>query len=400
MVMRVSESMKFNTMIDNLYKVQNSYNELMEKMASGKNLNRPSDDPLGMSRVLDYRKSKASVEQYQENIESSKAWLAMSESKLSSVNDLLVEAREIALSQSTATATTETRSYAAVSVGQIIDEMRSLANSTYGDRYLFSGTKTSEEPFSAVESVAAIGTATAAGDNAFDGTVASGAGPYTGAVNKAYVVKIVTGGAFAAAEYQVSSDGGKTWGATRDDLDTGTITLGDGIDMTFTAGTVDLTSDDIFYVHATTAGYYNGNGEELSVEIGRNVNFAYSIPGQSVFTDEGDGTVDIFESLNDLKAALENDDPSSIASEIDNLDTGADQVNKYIAKCGTRTNRLEIAENNLSDLDTKLTELISNTEDVDMTEIVTKFSMKEVVLEASYAMASSIGNMSIIDFLR
>ncbi|MBT8491014.1 MAG: flagellar hook-associated protein FlgL [Deltaproteobacteria bacterium] len=400
MVMRVSESMKFNTMIDNLYKVQNSYNELMEKMASGKNLNRPSDDPLGMSRILDYRKSKASVEQYQENIESSKAWLTMSESKLSSVNDLLVQAKEIALSQSTGTATAETRSYAAVSVGQIMDEMRSLANSTYGDRYLFSGTKTSEEPFSAVESVATIGTATAAGDNTFDGTVAAGAGPYTGVANKTYVVKIVTGGAFAAAEYQVSSDGGKTWGATMGDLDTGTITLGDDIDLTFTAGAVDLAVDDIFYVNASTAGYYNGNGEELSVEIGKDMNFEYSIPGESVFTDEGAGTVDIFKSLNDLKTALENDNASGIASEISNLDIGADQVNKYIAKCGTRTNRLEIAGNNLVDLDSKLTELISNTEDVDMAEIVTKFSMKEVVLQASYSMASSIGNMSIINFLR
>jgi len=400
MVMRVSESMKFNTMIDNLYKVQNSYNELMEKMASGKSLNRPSDDPLGMSRVLDYRESKASIEQYRENIDSSKGWLTMSESKLSSVNDLLVQAKEIALSQSTATASAETRSIAAVSVDQIMDEMRSLVNSQYGDRYLFSGTKTSDAPFSTAEFPATIGIPAAASDNTFDGTVAAGGGPYTGAVNKTYVVKIVTGGNFAAAEYQVSDDGGQTWGAARDDLDTGTITLGDGIDLTFTAGTVDMAVDDIFHVDAHVEGYYNGNGEELSVAIGKNINFAYSIPGQSVFTDQGEGEVDLFKTLNDLKNALEANDPDTIASQMNNLDSGIQQVNKYVAQCGTRTNRLEIAETNLSDLDYKLTELISSTEDVDMAAIVTEFSMKEVVLKASYAMASSIGNLSIIDFLR
>jgi flagellar hook-associated protein 3 FlgL len=399
MVMRVSESMKFNTMIDNLYKVQNSYNELMEKMASGKSLNRPSDDPLGMSRVLDYRESKASIEQYRENIDSSKGWLTMSESILSSVNDLLVNAKEIAISQSTATASAETRSIAAVSLEQIIDEMLSLANSQYGDRYLFSGTKASDAPFSAAEFPAMIGTPAAASGNTFDGTVAAG-GPYTGAVNKTYVVKIVTGGNFAAAEYQVSDDGGATWGAVRDDLDTGTITLGDGIDLTFTAGTVDVAVDDIFHVDAHVEGYYNGNGEELSVAIGKNINFAYSIPGQSVFTDQGEGEVDLFKTLNDLKTALEGNDPDTVASQMNNLDNGIQQVNKYIAQCGTRTNRLEIAETNLSDLDFKLTELISSTEDVDMAAIVTEFSMKEVVLKASYAMASSIGNLSIIDFLR
>jgi flagellar hook-associated protein 3 FlgL len=400
MVMRVSESMKFSTMIDNLYKVQNSYNELMEKMASGKSLNRPSDDPLGMSRVLDYRESKASIEQYRENIDSSKGWLTMSESILSSVNDLLVNAKEIAISQSTATASAETRDIAAASVEQIMDEMRSLANSQYGDRYLFSGTKTSDAPFSAAEFPATIGTPAAPSGNTFDGTVAAGGGPYTGAVNKTYVVKIVTGGNFAAAEYQVSDDGGQTWGAVRNDLDTGTITLGDGIDFTFTAGTVDVAVDDIFHVDAHVEGYYNGNGEELSVAIGKNMNFAYSIPGQSVFTDQGEGEVDMFKTLNDLKNALEANDPDTIASQLNNLDNGIQQVNKYVAQCGSRTNRLEIAETNLSDLDYKLTDLISSTEDVDMAAIVTEFSMKEVVLKASYAMASSIGNLSIIDFLR
>ena len=110
--------------------------------------------------------------------------------------------------------------------------------------------------------------------------------------------------------------------------------------------------------------------------------------------------MDIFETLENLKTALLNDAPTDIAAQVDNLDAGATQVNKYIAKCGTRTNRLEIAESNLSDLDFKLTELISRTEDVDIADITTKFAMQEIVLKASYSMAASIGNISIIDFLR
>jgi flagellar hook-associated protein 3 FlgL len=400
MAMRVSETMKFRTMTDNLFKVQNSYNELMEKMASQKTINRPSDDPLGMSRILTYRKSQASAKQYSENIDSSTAWITMTESKLTGANDLLVRAKEIALSQTTATASAETREIAAVEVQQIIEQMRTLANSQYGDRYLFSGTKVDEAPFSSSESAAAIGAAAAASGNTFDGTVTPGAGPYTGSVNKTYVAKIVGTGAFGVATYQVSSDGGETWSATNTVPAGGTITLGEGIDMTFTAGTADLTADDVFYVHATAAGYYNGNGKELSVEIGKNMNFDYSIPGESVFTDKGAGAVDIFKSLDDLKTALESNDPDGIGAQLGNLESGAEQVNKYVAKCGSRTNRLEIAGNNLADLDYTLTELISNTEDVDVSELITRFSMKEIVLKASYTMASSIGDLSIIDFIR
>ncbi|MBW1939677.1 MAG: flagellar hook-associated protein FlgL, partial [Deltaproteobacteria bacterium] len=361
MAIRVSDNMKFNTMVNNLFRVQDSYNEVMEKMATQKNINRPSDDPIGMSRVLSLRKSRASVEQYRRNIDSGNSWIEITESKLYTVDELLIRAKEIAIAQSTATASAETRSISAVTVEQIIDEMLSLANSKYGDRYLFSGIRMDEAPFSSsytdssrignfvaaegntfdgdvtaggtysdidyvvrivtggalgdaiyefsddggstwssppppADTVPASGTISlpggldltfhdngtnplAAGDtfslrtveaadgNAFDGGVTA-SGTYSGSENKTYAVKIVDSGLFADATYQISSDGGKTWGSLETDLDTGTITLGDGIDLTFTAGTTDLTANDIFSVDAFIPGYYNGNSEEFSVNIG------------------------------------------------------------------------------------------------------------------------------------
>jgi flagellar hook-associated protein 3 FlgL len=317
MAIRVSESMKYNTIVNNLFRVQDSYNEVMEKMASQKKINRPSDDPIGMSRVLSLRKSRASVEQYCRNIDGCNSWIEITESKLSSVDDLLVNAREIAIAQSTATASAETRSISAVAVQQIIDEMLLLANSKYGDRYLFSGTRMDGEPFSSSESAATIGPAVAADGNVFDGTVASGGGPYTGPVNKTYVVKIIDSGVFGVATYQISSDAGKNWSSTDTIPGDGTIhdLGGDGIDLTFTAGLNDLTANDIFYVNASAPGYYNGNGEELSVEIGKDTSFDYSISGESVFTDNGGGNVDIFKVLNDLKSSLEANDPDGIAAQ-------------------------------------------------------------------------------------
>jgi flagellar hook-associated protein 1 FlgK len=56
-------------------------------------------------------------------------------------------------------------------------------------------------------------------------------------------VKIVAGGALGAATYKVSSDGGTTWGAVQTIPVGGTITAGDGIDLTFPPGTF-ATNDD------------------------------------------------------------------------------------------------------------------------------------------------------------
>jgi len=410
MVMRISENIKFNTVVDNMFKAQDSYNRLSEKVASLKNINRPSDDPIGMNKVLNLRESKASVEQYTRNMNSCESWLTITESKLSAAGDLLVKAREVAVAQSTATASAEARSSEAETVQQLIDEMLVLANSEYNGRYLFSGTKTEEAPFSSSErSASEIGEPVQAGGNGdFDGDVDK-SGTYTGDVNKTYVVKIVTDDAMLAeTTYRVSDDGGKTWSdpPSGDLADGVPITLGDGVELTFTEteGGTNLSENDIFYVQAFAAdtdhcSYYNGNGGELSVNIGKGAPFAYSTSGEAVFTDKGDGEVEIFKVLNDLKGFLASDDSSGIASCLDDLEAASNQISKNISKCGTRVNRLEIAQSNMSDIELDLTGLISEVEDADISEIITKLSMKEIALQASYSVAGQIGNLTILNYL-
>ena len=157
-----------------------------------KKVNRPSDDPVGMGKILDYRVTKAGIAKYESNIESSESWLTITESKLTAMEDLVIQARGIALAQASATANAETRRIAAASIEPLMDELFSLANSKMGDRYLFSGSRTDVEPFPSASGAASVGTAEAASGNGFDGSVASG-GTYTGTTNKTYVVKIVTG---------------------------------------------------------------------------------------------------------------------------------------------------------------------------------------------------------------
>ncbi|MBW2636545.1 MAG: flagellar hook-associated protein FlgL [Deltaproteobacteria bacterium] len=231
MVMRISENIKFNTIVDNMFKSQNSYNKLAEKIASLKKINRPSDDPIGMSRVLNLRESRASIGQYTRNMDSCESWLTITESKLSAAGDLLAKAREVAVAQSTATSSAESRSSEAETVQQLIDEMLALANSKYDGRYLFSGAKAGEVPFSSSErTVATLNNPVKADGNAFVGTVAVTSDPadYSESVNKTYVVKIDTGGALGAAKYQVSSLGGKkdTWSEAVFVPVDGEITLG------------------------------------------------------------------------------------------------------------------------------------------------------------------------------
>jgi flagellar hook-associated protein 3 FlgL len=401
MITRVADQMKFNLLNNSISNIQNENNELMIKLSTQKQVNKPSDDPIGMGKILDYRTVKAQISNYQKNVDSSKSWLSTTESNLSSVNDILNQVKEMAISQSTATASASTRQTAADALQPLIDQIRSAANAKLGNSYIFSGSRTDTEPFAATAQAARIDAPVKASGDAYAGSVSLDASAaYTGTTNNTYVLKIVTGGLpLGATPYQVSSDGGKTWGAVSTDL-SGIVDLGDGVKLNFTGGAGTFAANDVFYAHASAPGYYNGDGQELGSEVGKGVTINYGTTGEAAFTSQGQGTVDIFQMLNDLKTALLNNDSTAIANQLDPLNKAQDQINRYVAQCGTRTNSLDTSSSTLADMDTRVTGLTSNIEDADVAKLITEYQNKQVALQASYKMAADLSSNSILNFIR
>ena len=401
MITRVADQMKFNLLNNSISNIQNANNELMIKLSSQKQVNKPSDDPTGMGKILNYRSAKAQISNYQKNVDSSKSWLSTTESNLTSVNDILNSIQQTVISQSTATASASTRQIAADSLQPLIDQVLSLANAKFGNSYIFSGTRTDTEPFSTAAQAAHIDVPVKASGDAYTGVVSLDASAaYTGTANNTYAVKIVTGGLpLGATPYQISSDGGKTWGIVKTDL-SGIVDLGDGVKLNFTGGAGTFAANDVFYAHAYAAGYYNGDGQELASEVGKGVTMNYSTTGEAAFTSQGQGTADIFQTLNDLKTALQNNDATGIANQLDPLKKAQDQITRYIAQCGTRTNSLDTSSSTLTDMDTRITGLTSNIEDADMAKLITEYQTKQVALQASYQIASNLTSNSILNFIR
>jgi flagellar hook-associated protein 3 FlgL len=310
--------MRFNAMVNNLNNTLSGYNEISEQIATQKKVNRASDDPVAATRILGIERGKAAIEQYKQNMEISRSWISATETTLSSAYEMLKTATGIAIGSMGADA--ETREYAAANVQDIIDSMRSLANTKWGDRYLFSGTRQDTAPFTDAPTAATIAPPQAAGSNTFDGTVVS-SGAYTGDTNKTYALKITTAGALGAATYKFSTDGGRTWNTDAPDLTTpagGIISLGDGVTLTFddALGTKPFGENDVFYVNAAAAGYYQGNDENLSLAINRGTNDEYSLTGAEVFTAAGAGGVDIFSTLHALRDALASDAVANTAGGV------------------------------------------------------------------------------------
>lgn len=145
--MRVTNKMMTDNVSANLFKQANRLLNAQEVVATEKIINRPSDDPIGMGKVLDYRKTISSIDQYQRNVTQGKMWVEHTEVVLDEVNDLLRQAKEIAIVQSEGTSERDDRATAAEQVKNIYDQVMQLANTKLGDRYMFAGHQTATAPF-------------------------------------------------------------------------------------------------------------------------------------------------------------------------------------------------------------------------------------------------------------
>jgi flagellar hook-associated protein 3 FlgL len=144
--MRVTNRLMADTVLNSLYKNTQQLLKLQEMVSSEKRINRPSDDPIGMGKILDYRKVLSSIDQYNTNITNGKTQIDLTESCLEAIDELVLQARRIAVEQSAGEL--ENRPTSAQEVKNIYDQILQLANTKLGDTYILSGHQTDTAPFS------------------------------------------------------------------------------------------------------------------------------------------------------------------------------------------------------------------------------------------------------------
>ncbi|MBC2736820.1 MAG: flagellar hook-associated protein FlgL [Desulfobacteraceae bacterium] len=143
--MRVTNSMMTATVKRNLFRQAEQLAKKQETMASGKRINRPSDDPLGYGKVLDYRKTLTQLGQYDRNIQNAKNRTEFIETTLEGVEELMVDAKNWAVNQFASESMD--REAAITSVQNIREQMLQMSNSKMGNVYVFAGFQTLTPPF-------------------------------------------------------------------------------------------------------------------------------------------------------------------------------------------------------------------------------------------------------------
>jgi flagellar hook-associated protein 3 FlgL len=144
---RITSSMVSRGVLADLNNVATRISDTQRKMATGKELTRPSDDPFAVGQALGLRTELAGLDQYRSNTAEAQAWTGASDTALGLLTDLAHRGRELLLRGGTGTASANERKIVADEIDQLINAAKEDANASQAGRSLFAGTATNVKPY-------------------------------------------------------------------------------------------------------------------------------------------------------------------------------------------------------------------------------------------------------------
>jgi flagellar hook-associated protein 3 FlgL len=167
---RVTQSMMSRHSVDAMQTSLARLSKLQEQLSTGRVLNRPSDSPTDTTSAMRIRSTIADVKQYGRNASDGNGWLSMIDSALSSANDQVMRARDLALQGANEGVSGQTvRDSLAAEVDQIRGGLITTANSDYLGRPVFGGVTAGPKAYD--DTGAYVGTPGAVNRTIAEGTV-------------------------------------------------------------------------------------------------------------------------------------------------------------------------------------------------------------------------------------
>ena len=147
MTARITQGMMNQTLLYDLQNVSSQLSKSEQELSSGYKLNQPSDDPYAASQALKLRADLASNQQYQGNVSDANAWQSVADTALGNIGDSVQRARDLIIQGANGTNSASDRTAMVTELNQLIDSIKTDANTQYAGRYIFAGTDTNTQPY-------------------------------------------------------------------------------------------------------------------------------------------------------------------------------------------------------------------------------------------------------------
>jgi flagellar hook-associated protein 3 FlgL len=118
-----------------------------QEAATGRRVNKLSDDPVDASQIMRIEAQLRDVDQFQRNAAAATTRLSAEDAVLTTVRELLDRAKSIAIATSGLPSGDPLKDAALAEAIQIRDQLIALGNTKVGNDYIFGGAQTTQAPF-------------------------------------------------------------------------------------------------------------------------------------------------------------------------------------------------------------------------------------------------------------
>ncbi|GAB2721186.1 flagellar hook-associated protein FlgL [Paenibacillus thermoaerophilus] len=154
MPLRVTQGMLNNQFMRNLSNNMRRMDVIQDQLSTGRRINKPSDDPVGITYSLRYRSELSANEQYQRNTDAALSWLDQTDSSLNQAGEILQRVRELTVQGSNGTNPPAAMDAIRKEIEQLKQQLVDVASTTLDGKYIFNGQKTDQPPYPSVDNAA------------------------------------------------------------------------------------------------------------------------------------------------------------------------------------------------------------------------------------------------------
>ena len=433
--MRVTEVTKRDHVVDNMQKSSGKLQDIQIQMASGRRLNKTSDDPIGAARSQDIVTTISSQKQLLQNIDDNIAWLQRSELEIGHINEVLGQIRTLAISQAGSDSNEESRQMVAREFSIARKILFDSGNAREGKLYLFSGIK-SLSPALKKNGIFQPAKVEVGGVVQKDIRelldVKQFRSQFEGFSSNNYRIRVTKGGVWGQARVKISDDGGRTWskeqtlrplthvfnpdGKLNDQVllkfsdEEGR--LGNVLPKQFDfnsekSAEFDLDALGIIFPDGIEFVYqpnpevtYSGSIHKKEALISNGLSIPVNVTAQELLFGEGEEGVDTFSLLVAMERALLENDGIAIAERLGELDLAQNQVLKQQADVGNIVRELYSTKSQLGNQQFEKERQLSDIQDLDIAEATVDLKVAEANNKLSLNTGARLIQPSLSDFLR
>lgn len=147
MSLRVTQGMMSSQLLRNLNANLRKMDNYQNQLSTGRKINKPSDDPVGITYGLRYRSELAANAQHQRNLDTALSFLDFTDTVLGQAGEVLHNVRELTVKASTGSNPQDALDAIKQEIDALYDQLVDIGNSRMNGKYIFNGQKTDIKPY-------------------------------------------------------------------------------------------------------------------------------------------------------------------------------------------------------------------------------------------------------------